>query len=269
MGQDIAKAFCREAWLLMKGEQRMLFTSTYVKLLTLSSQNTTEKLTKYRLGKWTAMWTESWMNTQALRMVINGMKSSWRQITLWCITEVNSGAELFNLFLMTWMIGQNWAGLVMINPRRNNPTHHYIVEADMLESSFAEVFGCPGGQQTTISQQYRGQEGWRHPAQCYQLWVLSACQGKVILPSTQFWWGITWSAGSSSGLPGRFEDMDQWVQCRATVLFKKLEYHSAKERLREQGLFSLEKRRVLGGLYPCLQISLMSDKRQWAPTYTH
>lgn len=30
----------------------------------------------------------------------------------------------------------------------------------MLESSFAEkVFGCPGGQQTTMSQQYHGQEG--------------------------------------------------------------------------------------------------------------
>lgn len=160
MGQDNTTAFCSDAWRVMRGERRMLFTSTLVKLQTLPSHNITEKLTKYRLRKQREIWTDSWMNTQALR---------WSMV--WSITEANSGAELFNLFLMTWMIGQNRAGLVMIVQRRNNCIHHYIVEADMLKSSFTEVvFGCPGGQQTDHKPTVSWSE--RLMTSCTVLWVL-------------------------------------------------------------------------------------------------
>lgn len=39
--------------------------------------------TKYNLCKWTIRWTENWLNSQAQRIIISGMKSSQRLNHYW------------------------------------------------------------------------------------------------------------------------------------------------------------------------------------------
>ena len=69
-------AFCNEVTTLV-GDGRVVDVvySDFKDFDTVSHNIITDKLIKYGLDKQTVRWTEKWLNSQAQRVVINGMKS--------------------------------------------------------------------------------------------------------------------------------------------------------------------------------------------------
>lgn len=78
------KTFYSEMTGLVDGVRAwVFFTLTFVRLLSLAVSHNflTDKLMKYKLGKWTMRRTGNWLNCWASRVVIRSTKSSWRPVT--------------------------------------------------------------------------------------------------------------------------------------------------------------------------------------------
>ncbi|KAK4816690.1 hypothetical protein QYF61_020398 [Mycteria americana] len=68
--------------------------NSYTASDTVSHSLLIDKLTVYRLSKWTVRWIENWLNSRAQSVVISGTKSRWRQVT-----GCTQGPALFKILI--------------------------------------------------------------------------------------------------------------------------------------------------------------------------
>ncbi|GAB0180786.1 mitochondrial enolase superfamily member 1 [Grus japonensis] len=135
---------------------------------------------------------------------------------------------------------------------KNNPMHQYRSGADLLGSSAAEKdLGVLVDNKLSMTS---NMPSWpRRPMVSWgalrRAWP--AVRGRFSSPSTLPWSGHIWSSVSPSLRTPQFKkarELLERVQRRAMRMMRGLEHLLYEERLRELGLFSLEKRRLRGDL---------------------
>ncbi|GAB0206583.1 mitochondrial enolase superfamily member 1 [Grus japonensis] len=209
------------------------------------------KLERHGFDGWTTRWIRNWLDGRTQRVVVNGSMSKWRMVTSGI--PQGSAGEVGPCEPHEVQQGQ------VQGPARGsgrNPKHNYRLGEEWIESNPEEKdLGVLIDEKLNMSRQCAlAAQKANCALGCIKRGVTSRSR-EVILP--------LYSAVVRPHLecciqlwgPQYKRDMEllERVQRRATKLIGGLEHLSYEDRLRELGLFSLEKRRLRGDLIAAFQ----------------